>query len=144
MPPDPPSTSTGPISLSETGLGVLTPTPHFTVPETEEYQVVLRGLLMQLKKGRRDIVIETLLVALGAFAGSVVSSVAALLDWPLDVPGFLNCLLAFGSAVAVVVCTAIARGKANDFNQTMADILKGRRCDRHGNEVQSSPSRHGD
>lgn len=126
-------------TFSTGDLGVLTPAPHFTVPETEEYHIASRGRLMQLKKGRRDLVVETLLVAVGALAGSIVSSVAALTAWPLDLAGFLNCLLSFGSISVVVVCLCIAHGKANDFDEAMAEILKGRRFDKHGTVIANQP-----
>lgn len=101
---------------------------------------------MQLKKGRRDVVVESLLVAVGTFLGSIVPSIAALAAWPLNLIGLVNVLLTFGSIVAFVVCLLIARGKANDFDETMADILRGQRCDRFGNviHIRQAASRHND
>lgn len=105
---------------------------------------------MELKRGRRDIVFEMFLVGLGAAIAAMVPAITSLVDWrtsgTFEILDLLNVVVLVASATMAGVCWRIVSKKGNDFDETMTDILKGKRHDRYGNVIplQQTAARNGD
>jgi hypothetical protein len=144
------SESTPRAELSETRFGIPTPEPYVTIPETEEYHFVSRSRLMELRRGRRDIVFEMFLVGFGAAIAAIVPAASSIVDWQktdqFELLDLLNVVLLVAASTTAAVCWRIVSKKSNDFDETMTDILKGKRHDKRGNAIplQSPSPRDGD
>ncbi|MBC7767621.1 MAG: hypothetical protein H7124_02435 [Phycisphaerales bacterium] len=138
--PDAPANDPRPPDGATIGQGVIhMPEPHITVAPTQEYVLALVVLLMQLRKARRDVVFEMMLLLAGVAAGSVLPSVGVLIAWArgdgLNFLGFLTCMLLSAAASGALVCWRIVRKKGTDFEDTMTEIMKGQRFDSRGNSI---------
>lgn len=95
------------------------------MPDSDEYVVVRADKLEQLAENRISWAMEGLLACLALAGGAFVGAIVGLFHWPLDIDGFVNCILFVIGVVGAIIFGCIWFNRRKRFDDVMKQIKAG-------------------